>query len=523
MVHKEKLGLYVRLSAEDGDLKGTDKQESNSVSNQRKLLLDYVRHHEELQRYEIMEFCDDGYTGTNFNRPAFQEMMNLVKSGIITCIMVKDLSRFGREYLEVGRYLELILPLFQTRFISVNDAFDSERYKGTTGGMELALHNLVNSMYSRDLSLKIRSAVKVRNRRGYYWGGGAFYGYLTDPENKHHLIVNEEVRWVIELIFELCLGGLSTKKIAQELNRRNILCPAAYKKENGMVYNGRTLEERCIWLGGTVRNILNDERYTGKMITGQRESTGIRSGKVQMLAKEKWIVTENSHEAIISQDIFDRAGMALQARIKTRNPDTAKNRGDMLFVCGHCGRKMQKSNGKETFLYCPRQQDDVKSACANIQEDYAKLQQTVVELVSAWAVLLQNKSRTVKKNTGERMDRLSCDIAEAQKCIRSIQNGKGAQYEDYRMGRYSREEYMQLREQDQVRLEELENKLESYRKELEAQQEKRKKIELAEKDALILKPLVAYEPAILKQVIKNVSVYENGKIEVHMKNKDVFA
>ena len=147
MLFKKVMALYIRLSIEDGDLKkNTDKTESNSVTNQRKLLMDYIQSHPELSEYELQEYCDDGYTGTNFERPRFQEMMENVKRGQIHCIIVKDLSRFGREYLEVGAYLELILPLFGTRFISVNDAFDSNRYVGTTGGMELALHNLINGM-----------------------------------------------------------------------------------------------------------------------------------------------------------------------------------------------------------------------------------------------------------------------------------------------------------------------------------------------------------------------------------------
>lgn len=155
------LAMYIRLSVEDGDLRSsTDKSESNSVTNQRKILQSYIEQTHDLLSYRITEFCDDGYSGTSFERPNFKRMMELVRRGDLHCIIVKDLSRFGREYLEVGAYLELILPLFGTRFISVGDAFDSNDYIGTTGGMELALRNLVNGMYSKDLSLKIRSAVK---------------------------------------------------------------------------------------------------------------------------------------------------------------------------------------------------------------------------------------------------------------------------------------------------------------------------------------------------------------------------
>ena len=196
------LAMYIRLSVEDGDLRASqEKSESNSVTNQRKILQSYRDQHSDLRSYRVVEFCDDGYSGTSFERPNFKKMMEMVRHGEIQCILVKDLSRFGREYLEVGAYLELILPLFGTRFVSVGDAFDSNDYIGTTGGMELALRNLVNGMYSKDLSLKIRSAVKTRNRRGMYWGGQAFYGYRLDPADKHKLLVDEAVRATIERIF----------------------------------------------------------------------------------------------------------------------------------------------------------------------------------------------------------------------------------------------------------------------------------------------------------------------------------
>ena len=165
------LAMYIRLSVEDGDLRSSqEKSESNSVTNQRKILQSYRDQHSDLLAYRVVEFCDDGYSGTSFERPNFKRMMEMVRHGEIQCILVKDLSRFGRAYLEVGAYLELILPLFGTRFVSVGDAFDSNDYIGTTGGMELALRNLVNGMYSKDLSLKIRSDVKTRNRRsGFLW------------------------------------------------------------------------------------------------------------------------------------------------------------------------------------------------------------------------------------------------------------------------------------------------------------------------------------------------------------------
>ena len=247
MLCKKKLAFYIRLSLEDFDLKTSDKTESNSVSNQRKLLQDYYDSHPELKEYEIIEFCDDGYTGTNFDRPRFMAMMELARQKEIHAIIVKDLSRFGRDYLEVGAYLELILPLFGTRFISVNDNFDSNNYIGTTGGLELALRNLINGLYSKDLSVKIKSANKTRSRRGEYWGGPAFYGYRLDPKNKHKIIVDTDVASVIVRIFDECIEGKSSSQTARGLNDEGIPSPAAYKQITGDFYNGRVADEVPIW------------------------------------------------------------------------------------------------------------------------------------------------------------------------------------------------------------------------------------------------------------------------------------
>lgn len=178
------IAKYIRLSSEDCDLDRGSKAESDSIVNQRMVLGAYIKSRDEFDQYQVLEFCDDGYSGTNFERPAFQEMMMLVKSGNIDCVIVKDLSRFGRSYLDVSAYVELIFPMFGIRLISVNDNFDSKDYEGTTGGMELAFRNLIYGMYSRDISMKVRSALKTRRKSGAYIGGHPFYGYQKDPQDK---------------------------------------------------------------------------------------------------------------------------------------------------------------------------------------------------------------------------------------------------------------------------------------------------------------------------------------------------
>lgn len=523
MLSKKTLALYIRLSIEDGDLKkSVDKTESNSVSNQRKLLLDYYRNHPELNEYELVEFCDDGFSGTNFERPQFQEMLQQVKCGQVHGIMVKDLSRFGREYLEVGAYLELILPLFGTRFISVNDAFDSSRYIGTTGGLELALRNLINSMYSRDLSVKVRSAIKTRNRRGQYWGGNTFYGYALAPDDKHRLVVDEEVREVIVMIFELCVEGLSTMQIAQRLNELDILCPAEYKKKKGGKYNGRTVEKRSIWLGGTVRKILNDERYTGKMVSGTRESVGIRTNKIKSLPKEEWIVVEGTHEAIISQELFDQAAASLRSRLRTINDNTSGDRSGNLFVCGYCGRKLQKSNGKQIHLYCIKGRSDTASDCDHIHEEWDTLKNTVLQVFSTHVKLLYEKAEKAKMKSvnEEAVLRDSIQKMEAKKC--SLRNRKTTLYESYRSGKYTREQFMALREQDERELTEMTKRIEEKSQILD-QVLGRKKAADNTMSAASGIVLTSYDPKIIRRFVDEIKVYGKDRMEICFKNGDLYA
>lgn len=517
------LAFYIRLSIEDGDLKkSTDKTESNSVSNQRKLLMDYYKNHPDLQGYRILEFCDDGFTGTNFERPRFQEMMEQIKRGQIHAIMVKDLSRFGREYLEVGAYLELILPLFGTRFISVNDAFDTDRYIGTTGGLELALRNLINSMYSQDLSLKVRSAIKTRNRRGLYWGGSTFYGYKLDPEDKHHLVIDEEVRDVVVMIFQLCIEGLSTMQIAQKLNQMGIPCPAEYKRKKGGQYNGRTLEKQSIWLGSSIRKILNDERYTGKMISGTRESDGIRTNKMKRLPKEEWIIVEDTHEAIITQELFDRAAASLRSRIKTVNDNTSGDRSGNLFVCGYCGRKLQKSHGKQTHLYCIKGRSDASSECDHIHEEWDSLKNTVLQVLAAHVKLLYEKAEKAKAKNMSEESLLTESIQNAETRIRTLRNRKTALYEAYRAGKYTREQFMGMREKDEMEIEKLSVRItaDKKRRELTIRRKKAADDTLASTSGI---ELTSYDPKVIRRFVEEIKVFGGGRMEVCFKTPDFYS
>lgn len=225
--------MYIRLSMEDEDVSLNQKEESNSVSSQRELLESFIGNHSELKDTKVQEYCDDGFTGTKFERPGYMKLMEDVRADKIACIVVKDLSRLGRDYIEVGSLLEQILPLYQVRVIAVNDNYDSDNYDGSTGGMNVAFKNLIYMLYSRDLSNKVSSAMHTRILKGENISGQLRYGYVKDPNDKHKIIVDPEAAEVVKLIFELTAQGKSKTEVANHLNAQGIDTPSAYKKRKG--------------------------------------------------------------------------------------------------------------------------------------------------------------------------------------------------------------------------------------------------------------------------------------------------
>ena len=516
MLCKKTLAFYIRLSSEDEGLSKGDKTESNSVSNQRKLLLDHYNSRLELKEYEIVEFCDDGFTGTNFDRPRFIEMMQQVRNKKIHAIMVKDLSRFGRDYLEVGAYLELILPLFGTRFISVNDGFDSNDYVGTTGGVELALRNLINGLYSKDLSMKIKSSNRTRNRRGEYWGGAAFYGYKVDPKDKHKLILDDEVADVVVKIFRACIEGKSASQIAIQLNDEEIISPAKYKHLKGALYNGRIVDESSIWTATTVIRILKDERYTGKMITHKREADGVNTRKMRALPEDEWIVVPNTHQPIVSQEMFDDAKEARASRVKTINKNTAGDRARNLFVCGYCGRKLQKSYGSRTHLFCLKAGVSTDSLCACVHEPLEDLQGDVLKIVNTLAKLLLERVGKIKTQIGQEQPTLEKKISETQQLLRKIQAGKLDLYEDYRQGKITREKFISIQKKRQQESDLLNRSLTTFQNDLEKLIKKSKQMDSLSADAKDVQFLSEYKPDVVRRIVRCVRVYGNGRLELDL-------
>lgn len=255
------VALYIRLSQEDSD-NGQDKQESNSITSQKILLTEFTQEHKDLIIYDT--YIDDGFTGTDFNRPAFQRLLEDMKNGNINCVIVKDLSRLGRNYIEVGNYIEQVFPLFNIRFIAINDGVDSFKNPASTNTILVPFKNLINDEYARDTSIKIRTSLNGKKKKGEFIGAFCAYGYIKDPKDKHKLIIDEVAADVVRKIFCWNVNeGLGKIAICHRLNNLGILNPTGHKKiELRQNYNNYGIQDNMYaWTPSTIRNILNNEVY----------------------------------------------------------------------------------------------------------------------------------------------------------------------------------------------------------------------------------------------------------------------
>ena len=257
------IGKYIRLSLADQDLmKKENKSESESISHQKALIQNFINGNAELNGSEQYEFFDDGYSGTNFQRPSFERLLERIKKGEINCVIVKDFSRFGRDYIELGDYLERIFPFMGVRFISINDHYDSADYKGTTGGLDVVMKNIVYDYYSKDLSIKVKTAKYQKMKQGKYLGGHVPYGLMKDPKDKHKLIIDPEAAAVVREIFDMAIAGMRLIDMARTLNERGIETPGQYyrRKHPGTKKFADASDMVC-WNHNNIRNILQQEMY----------------------------------------------------------------------------------------------------------------------------------------------------------------------------------------------------------------------------------------------------------------------
>ena len=506
------VAIYIRLSREDGD-----KEESDSVGNQRKLLTEYVNKQDDFILYNV--YIDDGFTGTNFNRPDFQRMIADIEDGKVNCVVVKDLSRFGRDYIDTGRYLERIFPELGVRFISVTDNIDSIKQ---AYDMLLPIKNIFNEQYARDISNKIQATVKSKQKAGEFIGAFTSYGYKKSPVNKNKLVIDEYAADVVRRVFSMYLQGVGKQSIAKALNAEGILCPSEYKKLNGENYkNCNRLKTTSYWTYSTIKIMLQNEMYIGNMVQGKKHQR-MRS-KQRMVDKENWIRVENTHEPIIDRDTWDKVQKLLTKKHRDIDLETNKNIFAGFIKCGDCGRAMmknfwRKADGSKSYsFYCGTYKRSGKGYCTPHTLPFHVLNdivlgdlKAIIRSVEDLQELVKKQSFTaskIKKSADTELVKLKAELERVKKLKKSI-------YEDYKDELISKDEYFSYREDYQ-------QKETLYAKQIEALEAKKKDNVTEDifqtpwlRRLLELKDIEELDRDIVVEMIDEIIVYENRKIKI---------
>ena len=439
--------LYCRLSRDDGT-----ESESNSIGNQKKLLSQKAK---EMGLTDTKYYVDDGYTGTNFNRPGFQQLIDDIEIGLVSAVMVKDLSRLGRDYVSVGNYTDSYFPEHNIRFIAVNDAIDSDE-----GESEIApFKNILNEMYARDISKKIRSSHRLRGSMGEPLSQPP-YGYMKSPENKKKWIIDPEAATVVKSIFKMCLDGKGNETIARELQENEVLIPMAYWRSKGLNRGGKKTQTNPYkWCKTTVQKILSQQEYCGDIINFKTYSKSFKNKTRYENSKENWAVFKNVNEPIIDRETFETVQKFIS---KTKRRAPKKENGERsifngLIYCGDCHSKMRyhtsTSNKEIHYFTCSDNKVDYRGNCpgrhyvrADALEEVVKLElRRLVEMLeideSYFAQLL------LRKNDEEREKDKKFLESELQKAI--ARSGTVSQlyeklYEDNLIGKVSDEWFVEL-------------------------------------------------------------------------------
>ena len=443
-MNEDSVAIYIRLSNADEDT-GRKKDESDSVVNQRSFIQKYLDCSKDLSDLPRTEYIDDGFTGTNMDRPAFQNMIRQIRIGKHSICIVKDFSRFSRDYIEIGDYIECIFPFLKVRFISINDNYDSNDYYGTTGGLDIVLKNIVYDAYSKDLSMKVKTAQLQAAKKGRRTQGYPGYGYMPDPEKRAMDIIDPESATIVRRIFDAAIDGMSPARIADMLNKENILSPGQYyRKKHPDKKKFRKCYENQGWSYYSVRTILDRYTYTGAAVNRRRVQVMVGSRKTIGLPMDKWIIVPGMHEAIVSVEEYELAQNTLN-----RKPYGERQVHDYplksLVVCGVCGRRLRKTvktSKRRPFFRCIYGQEYDNIECNSIRSPNEEdLQKIVYEGIMEFINLTDSNIRKAVKKRASLVKKQN-DISKDGSSIEKRKHEILRLYEKYVADQISREKFM---------------------------------------------------------------------------------
>ena len=527
-----KAATYLRLSKDDGDfsLSNSGKAESNSIYNQRELLKNFLRSHPDI--HHVAEYVDDGYTGTNFERPDFKRMMDDIYAGKINCVIVKDLSRFGRDYIDTGRYIEKIFPQLEIRFISVNDQLDTNE-SHSSDNIIVPFKNLINDSYSRDTSIKVRSSLEVKRQKGEFVSGFTVYGYKKDPQNKNHLVIDEYAADIVREIFSLAMEGYSPEAIASCLNAKGILCPLEYKKSNGSRFKcSFKTSNQPSWSHVAVRRILTNEVYTGVLVQGKRTTPNYKVKRIIYKDKEQWARMEGTHEAIIPRPLFDLIQQLLKEDTRIAPDEEKIYPYSGKIFCGDCKsvitRKTAKS-GNKTYVYyiCSANKAD-RNVCSKHSIRQEDLDEAILATIQGQIKVildLDKAMQQVEALSWERSEihKIDASMAVQYQIIEKNNELRMNVYEDLREGIIDKAEFAELKEEFSQRIADAKQALEK----LQISKNEIQHGFSAQQSWLSqfreYQNITEVTRAVVVNLIEKIFIYENNEIEVIFRHRDQLA
>ena len=464
--------LYIRLSVEDTDLPESGKSESNSVSNQRELLRAFVEKEPEFAGCQMIELCDDGYSGTNMNRPGMEKLLELVKKGQADCIIVKDFSRFGRDYLTVSDYVDQIFPFMGIRFISINDHYDSSKCNGATSGVDMAFRNVIYGYYSQDLSLKVKSGKRTKAQNGDFLSPFAPIGYQKAPDDKNQLIIEPEGAEIVRRIFRMAGAGKSVLQIVRQFNAEGV--PTASELKNRMGFYHKWWEgvgTQKLWDVAIVTIILRDERYLGKNVFGKRQRIAVGNRRTRLERRSEWIVTEDCHEPIVTAEEFAAAKAMLKAYEEKSCPPAENYLFRGKVRCGNCGYAMAYNKKPTPRFSCTTHYKYADCGCTKGHIKVSELAEVVLSAVHIYVKALLDEMQVLKsaENSG-RIPALQKQLATLQKNIAGMKEQKAQLYDllvDEKIDRTSFKEKQSLLTKRQSDMEQKQKRLQAELSKLE--------------------------------------------------------
>lgn len=531
------VGIYLRLSVEDNG-----KKDADSIENQKKLLMEYVQARPYLMLVDV--YMDNGYTGTDFERPEFNRMLSDAKSGRINCIVVKDLSRLGRNYVEAGNYLEKVFPFLGIRFISVNDCYDSD---SLTSGAELgaSLKNVVNDIYAKDISRKVGSAMKAKRLRGEYIGNYAPYGYLKDPQDKNHLVIDPEIAPIVVEIFEMRASGIGITAIARKLNERNIPSPGRLRYERGIITNNNKKGSSLPWNRHVLSDLLKNVAYIGNLAQGRSSSCLHKGIPFHWTDESEWDLVEGTHEPIISEELWNQVQTvneqntqaAKETHGKYANLPKRENPYGSLLRCGDCGRVIKQvhsyntSKRSGTTIYynykCPENIELGDTACPKKNIRAPELDEAVLCTIRKQMDLFLDTQKILQSLIAMEKEKSKKEAPETR--IREIQSQIDRHkdlctslYTDMKEGLLSQEEYFYAKQKYADDLSRLEKELE----ELKSIRVKAEQTGIGEKKWSRLIKMYYHAdkltPAMVQAMVEEIKLYADNSISISFKYMNEF-